>query len=68
MAKKYRAQHITVYAVYKKFIFMGNPGRYFKVAFPDLKDAEKWVEQDGYAEKGDYLIEEMPAIMKAWQP
>jgi len=68
MAKKYRAQHIVVFAVYKKFMLMGNVGRYFKIAFPDRVDAEKWVEQDGCAEKGDYIIEEMPAIMKAWQP
>ena len=73
MAKKYRAEHITIFAVYRKFVFpfSGHAGRYFKVAYPDRNQAEDWVKHEldkGLYDESDFMIEEMPAIMKAWQP
>ena len=70
MAKRYRAQHIVVFAVYRKFNVLGQVGRTFEIAFPDLCLAESYVDdriKEGY-EKDTFMVEEMPAIMKAWQP
>ena len=73
MAKKYRAEHITIFAVYKKFAFpfSGHVGRYFQIAYPKREQAEDWVKCEldkGINDESDFMIEEMPAIMKAWQP
>ena len=71
MAKKYRAEHITIVAVYRKFKLQGTPMRWLKVAYPDRNQAEEWVKREldkGINDESDFMIEEMPAIMKAWQP
>ena len=71
MAKKYRAEHITIFAVYRKCKLQGTPMRWLKVAYPDRNQAEEWVQREldkGINDESDFMIEEMPAIMKAWQP
>ena len=73
MAKKYRAEHITIFAIYRKFVFpfSGHVVRYFKIAYPKREQAEEWVKREldkGINDEYDFMIEEMPAIMKAWQP
>ena len=71
MAKKYRAEHITIFAVYRNCNLQGTPMRWLKVAHPDRNQAEEWVRREldkGINDESDFMIEEMPAIMKAWQP
>lgn len=70
MPTRYRAEHVVIFAVYRKMTLLGKPMRYLKVAYPDRTMAEDWVkkEADGtIIKETDFMIEEMPAIMKAWQ-
>jgi len=69
---KYRAKHFTAYAIYRKSILFGQMSRLFKVALPTKHDAEHYLEtyvkDHPWTSKSEFMIEEMPAIMKAWQP
>ena len=72
MRKRYPAQHMTIFAIYRKSWMFGHPARYFKMAVPSRDEALKWVDKltgEGSPwTKDDMMIEEMPAIMKAWEP
>lgn len=78
-AKKLPAQRTTFWCVYKKGLILGSWCRFPVSAWPRREEAVAALKQiaDNYICKDDavllqkhmanYMIEEMPVIMKAWQ-
>lgn len=78
-AKKLPAKRTTFWCIYKKALILGNWCRMPISAWPKREDAEAALKQiaDSYILKDDlealeaymkdYMLEEMPVIMKAWQ-
>ena len=80
-AKKLPAKRTTFWCIYKKALILGNWCRMPISAWPKREDAEDALkriaekiakdyvlkESDLERHMADYMIEEMPVIMKAWQ-
>ena len=70
MRKRYPAQHMTIFAIYRKYWMFGHPARYFKMAVSTKEEALQWVDklagECSLWKKEDFIVEEMPDIMKAW--
>lgn len=78
--KKIPAKRTTFWCIYKKAMILGKWCRMPVSAWPEREDATAALKQiaDSYFLKNnaeqlkkymsEYMVEEMPVIMKAWQP
>lgn len=70
MKTKHKAEHITIFAVCKIISVFGEQLKTFVEAFPDLCKAEQFAAECQLrvpaAANVKYVVDEMPAIMKAW--